>query len=575
MTAKYKWVLTGTPLSNCMEELYPYFNFLSVDGSDTYGQFKHNYAKRNDTTTQRLDAILRKVMIRRTQADRLFGRPLTKLPALDHTTVSIPFNKVEKAIYTVVRQRFIDNIHTWTATGKISQLTRNIFVMLTRLRQMCAHVLMITNTLRDLLQTEDVVKLWKVVERHSQDPNDDTGTKTAQILKRILREAQDDKREESMTPSSSAGSNEENAIDLTVNDASVDFRALFYRLQNEGVWDKVRNRSTCSLCHDVPDEDRAKLSVPCSHLYCGDCLNTILESAQQANTEAECVACHNVVTGIADVNALAQIAAEATSQRGRYRVSPTATTTKKKGRKGKEDPDLKWLSIPGCENLSSKIRAVTDQMRKWIDTDPNAKIVVFTLFIPMVKLLSKVCVKENWGFEQYTGQLSTDQRNKALARWKDPEQDNQVLVMSMRAGGLGLNLTEASYVIIIDPWWNEAAEDQAFSRVYRIGQQRDCVVRRYVIQDAIDTQLMLHLQKLKTQECDRVIDGRSQAELSVRDLIKLFGPVARDPQTNEVIAEPDENVDETEEFIPGDGYQVIDDSDGEDMMPAPARPRDD
>jgi len=61
VTAKYKWILTGTPLSNCMEELYPYFDFLGVEGAASYPQFKANYAKRNDVTMQRLDAILRKV----------------------------------------------------------------------------------------------------------------------------------------------------------------------------------------------------------------------------------------------------------------------------------------------------------------------------------------------------------------------------------------------------------------------------------------------------------------------------------------------------------------------------------
>ena len=53
LTAKYKWVLTGTPLSNCMEELYPYFDFLGVEGAGSYANFRNNYAKRNDTTMQR------------------------------------------------------------------------------------------------------------------------------------------------------------------------------------------------------------------------------------------------------------------------------------------------------------------------------------------------------------------------------------------------------------------------------------------------------------------------------------------------------------------------------------------
>lgn len=553
-----------------MEELFPYFHFLSVSGSGSFAQFKHNYARRTDLTTQRLDAILRKVMIRRTGADRLLGRPLTKLPGLDYQTISVPFNAVEKAIYSVVRHRFISCINDWTASGKIGQYKRNLFVMLLRLRQMCAHVLMVTNSFKDLLETEDLQKLWTIIERHSKDAGNSTGKKTATVLRRILRDAQDDEQGEDNSPMRSTDGGGSDTIDLTINDDDFDYRSLFYRLQQDGVWNKIQNRSTCSSCHEAP-EDHGKLSVPCGHLYCEACLNILLDSASN-HGGAECVVCHNVITMAAEMTAIEQIAAEAT-QGNQLGIPSAESVPKKSGRKGKEDPDHKWLSIPNCEKLSSKVQAITGQIKEWMGRDPNAKIVVFTLFIPIVKILSKVCVKERWGYEQFTGQMSTDQRNRNLKRWKDPAEARQVLLMSMRAGGLGLNLTEASYVIIVDPWWNEPAEDQAFSRVYRIGQPKNCVVRRFVIADAIDTQLMLYLQELKAQECDRVIDGRSQTEMSVHDLLKLFGPTRRDPTTNEVIVEDGEAIDETDEFVIGEDGTLIDDSDVEEIMPAPGRPR--
>lgn len=92
-----------------------------------------------------------------------------------------------------------------------------------------------------------------------------------------------------------------------------------------------------------------------------------------------------------------------------------------------------------------------------------------------------------------------------------------------------------------------------------------------MIADAVDTQLMLHLQKLKAQECDRVVDGRSQSELSVPDLLKLFGPTRRDPETNEIIVEDDG--DGLDEFIIAHDQSPVDDSDIEETRPAPARPR--
>ena len=567
LTAKYRWVLTGTPLSNCMEELFPYFNFLGVEGSATYTQFKHNYGKRNDITMQRLDAILRSVMIRRTGSDRLFGAPLVSLPALDHQTISLPFNKVERAIYSVVRQRFIERINDWSNSGTIQKLSRNIFVMLLRLRQMCAHVLMVTTTIRDLLETEDVEKLWRVSERHSMGTANNTITKTANVLRRILKEARDEKKEADTTPVPDLRSQETTTVDLTIDDSDFDYRGLFYKLQNDGAWEKIRNRSTCCQCNKVPAADDAKLAVPCNHYYCGPCITALLESALQSDTEATCTSCQNSISGAADIRAMEQIAAEA-NQRDPFRASSSDGTSRKG--KGRNDPDLKWLSIPDCEKLSTKIQAVTYTMQEWINNDPDAKIVVFTLFIPVIKVLGKVCSKRGWGYQEFTGQVSAEARNRNLNKWKDPEQGHQVLLMSMRAGGLGLNLVEASYVIIVDPWWNEPAEDQAFSRVYRIGQRKDCVVRRFVITDAVDTQLMHHLQRLKAQECDRVIDGRSNADLSIPDLLRLFGPTKRDPRSGEIIIDGDDGIDE---FIQGEDEVIVDDSETEELMPAPARPR--
>jgi len=69
LTSKYKWVITGTPLSNRLEELFAYFDFLGIEGAGSFEQFKKNYGQRNDVSLGRLDAILRKVMIRRTGAD--------------------------------------------------------------------------------------------------------------------------------------------------------------------------------------------------------------------------------------------------------------------------------------------------------------------------------------------------------------------------------------------------------------------------------------------------------------------------------------------------------------------------
>lgn len=572
LSAKYKWVLSGTPLSNRMEELFPYFHFLGVEGSSTFGQFQHNYAKRNDKTMQRLDTMLRAVMIRRTGSSRLFGAPLVSLPALDHQTVIIDFNPVERTIYTVVRQRFISRINDWSrSNNKITQISKNILVMLTRLRQMCAHVLMVSTTMRDLLESEDIEKLWKSIERHSNTSND-TGRKTGNILKRILREAQDENAETGATPPPIFEDNHsDDTIDLTIDDNDFDYRTFFYQLQRDGLWEKIKSRSPCSICNEIPEEEHARLSVPCGHLYCETCIDKLLESARTFHTEAECASCQNPVNDAANLQAMDQIANEARQKR--YRSAPQEPVPqKKRGHKIKEDPDLKWLNNPGVDKLSSKAQAVESTIAEWIKKDPDAKIVIFTLWIPMIKIFGKLCARRNWGYSEFTGKQNADQRNRNLYKFKNSSPEEQrVLLMSTKTGGTGLNLVEASYCCMVDPWWNEPVEDQAYSRIYRIGQPKDCIVRRFLIKDAIDTQLMLWLQRVKAEECERVIDGRPAQKLTIKDMMEMFGPTKKDAKPGEAVAEEDN--DAGEDFIISNEKVVIDDSEDEQVMPAPARPR--
>lgn len=543
--------------------MYPYFHFLGVQGSATFAQFQQNYAKRTDITTQRLDAILKAVMIRRTGSSRLFGAPLVSLPALDHQTITIDFNPVEKAIYSVVRQRFIARINDWSRSNKLNQVSKNIFVMLTRLRQMCAHVLMVSTTMRDLLESEDIEKLWKSIERNSSLLSE-SGRKTVTILKRIVKGPRDENTELESTPEPYIVNDHDRTIDLTIDDGDFDYREFFYQLQRDGAWEKIRNRSHCCLCAEIPEEEHCRLSVPCGHLYCEDCITNKLQEQR-----FECSACQNPITGAADLLSMDQIASEA-RQRSQRGFGQENAQSKKKGRKGKEDPDAKWLNNPGIDRLSSKAQAIESTIADWMNNDPEAKIVVFTLWIPMLKILGKVCSRRGWGYAEYSGKLTADQRNRTLRKWKDPVNNQRVLLMSMRAGGLGLNLVEASYCCIVDPWWNEPAEDQAFSRIYRIGQSKDCVVRRFLIKDAIDTQLMLHLQKIKAEECERVVDGRRD-KITVHDVMKWFGPIKKDPRTGQPIIE--EGKDVNDEFIISSESVVIDDSEDERVMPAPARPR--
>jgi SNF2 family DNA or RNA helicase len=100
--------------------------------------------------------------------------------------------------------------------------------------------------------------------------------------------------------------------------------------------------------------------------------------------------------------------------------------------------------------------------------------------------------------------------------------DGELFLISLKAGGVGLNLTAADYVIHLDPWWNPAVEDQASDRAHRIGQQRPVTVYRLVVQDSIEEQI-LHLHRHKRDLAADLLEGAEvSGRLSEEDLIALI-----------------------------------------------------
>ena len=174
----------------------------------------------------------------------------------------------------------------------------------------------------------------------------------------------------------------------------------------------------------------------------------------------------------------------------------------------------------------------------------------------MIKILIRICNSEGWSWVQYHGKMTFDARDKSIAEFN--QGDKRVFIASLKAGGLGLNLTAASKVILLDLWWNESVENQAFARVYRIGQVADVSVVRFVVNNTVDNQLQA-LQEHKTMEIDKAMGDRSRPgryvmsikpsathsiadddRLSIPELMRLFGPVDKDDQGNEFILVDDE-----------------------------------
>ena len=130
------------------------------------------------------------------------------------------------------------------------------------------------------------------------------------------------------------------------------------------------------------------------------------------------------------------------------------------------------------------------------------RILVFSQFVKMLKLMHNPLKKRNIHFLQLDG--STNNRQAAIDKFQN-DSHHPVFLISLKAGGTGLNLTAADYVIHYDLWWNPAVENQASDRAYRIGQDKHVFVYKLITKDSVEEKI-LTLQNKKLSATESVID---------------------------------------------------------------------
>jgi len=149
----------------------------------------------------------------------------------------------------------------------------------------------------------------------------------------------------------------------------------------------------------------------------------------------------------------------------------------------------------------------------------NHKILVFSSFVKHLNLLGESCRERNWGYCRLTGQ--TTDRKSVIAEFQS-KSDKNIFLISLKAGGVGLNLTAADYIFIIDPWWNPAAEMQAISRAHRIGQDKKVFVYRFISEKSIEEKIQLLQEKKSTLAHEFISHNDPFAIIGKEELIQLF-----------------------------------------------------
>jgi SNF2 family DNA or RNA helicase len=159
------------------------------------------------------------------------------------------------------------------------------------------------------------------------------------------------------------------------------------------------------------------------------------------------------------------------------------------------------------------------------------RAVVFSQWTAFLDLVGSMLDDAAVPYRLFTGSLSREERRKHV-EWLSEEEpvsskNGRVLLISLKAGGTGLNLVAATRLYLLDMWWNPAVEEQAIQRVHRIGQRSEVHVYRFIVTDSIDTDV-LELHRAKERLLEDALHGGLQQEaaskLTIEDFKKLFNP---------------------------------------------------
>jgi len=150
----------------------------------------------------------------------------------------------------------------------------------------------------------------------------------------------------------------------------------------------------------------------------------------------------------------------------------------------------------------------------------NHKVLIFSQFVKHLNLFKDWLEKEKLPFAMLTGSTPTDKRPKEIKKFEE-NKEVQFFLISLKAGGAGLNLTAADYVFIADPWWNPQAEQQAIARAHRIGQDKNVIALKFITKDTIEEKI-LKLQEKKQQLADDIINNNNKIKFNETDIEYLL-----------------------------------------------------
>ena len=473
LSAQRRWAVTGTPVQNRLDDLGGLIKFLRLAPFSDKGGFAQYilspFKAGDPEIVPKLRLLVDSITLRRLK-DRI------DLPSREDVTETLPWSADERPLYDWFAkdsQNRLQIIVSDQRKGLGGSNYAHILRAIMRLRLLCAHG-------RELLSEDDL----KIAEGFSAE--------TAIDL---------DADESNLTPS------------LTAKQAYEMWMLLEETSANQ-----------CVVCQNileerVENEEKDEIighMLQCYHTVCPDCIDGIKASAEQAsvNGKFKCISCEQLVPQVFfDITKYGvEQAAEA---RAIARENPKSA--KLLGRYG--GPHTKVTA------LLRHLKAAAKESAELPKDSPPIKSVVFSGWTSYLDLIQIALDDNGITSCRLDGRMSRKARNASLEAFRN-DPSICVILISIGAGGLGLNLTSASRVFVMEPQFNPAAEQQAIDRVHRLGQTRDVLTYRFIMEDSFEVK-MVELQRKKQDLADlsmnRVkLDKTEAAKRRIDELKSLF-----------------------------------------------------
>ncbi|KAL8511434.1 hypothetical protein ACS0TY_018008 [Phlomoides rotata] len=471
LRAKRRWCLSGTPIQNAVDDLYSYFRFLRHEPYAVFRTFceqlKVPIHRNPRNGYKKLQAVLKTIMLRRTKGTRIDGEPIINLPPKIIQLRKIEFSKEERDFYSRLEADSRAQFAEYAAAGTVKQNYINILLMLLRLRQACDHPLLVKGF--------------------------NSNAKMASSIEMI----------KNLPP-------EKQSFFLNCLEASL---------------------AICGICNDPPED---AVVTECGHVFCNQC---ICERITGDDTQCPMNKCktHLTKSCVFSVSTLRialsdQLSIENTANAANSGVAevsePHTLRCPQDSAKIRTALDLLLSLSKSRDNIEGSY----DSENESSDTNRNSvksvgeKAIVFSQWTGMLDLLESGLKSCSIEYRRLDGTMPVAARDKAVKDFNSlPEVC--VIIMSLKAASLGLNMVAACNVLLLDLWWNPTTEDQAIDRAHRIGQTRPVSVFRLTVKDTVEDRILALQQKKRKMVAYAFGEdesGSRQSRLTVEDLKYLF-----------------------------------------------------